>query len=238
MENVIDKLQKLINHERSARTVGNIAEAEAFAAKIAELLFAHKLTMSEVEMEAEDRDDPVSEEMIEGLRAPWAGVLAVGVSTASFCKALQLRTGYAFIGRPTDRVACIAMFRYLATMGKALSDSELRRYKQTEQYIYESSFRPAIARTWRVSFLRGYAKAIHDRLQSERKALTAQAQSAGSSLIFIGKTEAAISQYLCQKYPHLRAGRSTTSRVHSGAYAAGKAAGSSVSLKSRAALAC
>lgn len=238
MENVIDKLQKLINHERSARTVGNIAEAEAFAAKIAELLFAHKLTMSEVEMEAEDRDDPVSEEMIEGLRAPWAGVLAMGVSTASFCKALQSRSGYAFIGRPTDRVACIAMFRYLATMGKHLSESGLRNYKQTDQYAYESSFRPQIARTWKASFLRGYASAIYRRLESERKALTAQAQSAGSSLVFIGKTEAAISQYLCQKYPHLRAGRTSSSRVHSGAYAAGKAAGSSVSLKSRAALAC
>lgn len=37
-----DKLQKLQNHERSARQIGSIAEADAFKAKIDEILEKNK----------------------------------------------------------------------------------------------------------------------------------------------------------------------------------------------------
>jgi len=39
-EKIIDRLRKLIRHERSAREIGNVAEAAAFAATIQALLFA------------------------------------------------------------------------------------------------------------------------------------------------------------------------------------------------------
>ena len=38
-EKVIDKLRKLIEHEKSARHIGSVAEAESFAARIQELMF-------------------------------------------------------------------------------------------------------------------------------------------------------------------------------------------------------
>ena len=53
-DQIIEKLRKLIAHEQSARTIGNIAEAEAFASKIQDLLTAHKLDMSEVDFQARD----------------------------------------------------------------------------------------------------------------------------------------------------------------------------------------
>ena len=53
MENVIDKLRKIMAHAASAREIGNLAEAEAFAAKAQELLLRHKLDMTEVEFAAE-----------------------------------------------------------------------------------------------------------------------------------------------------------------------------------------
>lgn len=238
MENVIEKLQKLLAHERSARTIGNVHEAEAFAAKIADLLFAHKLSMSEVEIEQEERDEPVNQESVDGFRAPWAGVLAMGVCEASFCRVLQSHNGYVFIGRLSDRTAAIAMYRYLAAMGKTLCDGELVRYMRSEEYIYDSSFRPGVARTWRVSFLRGYANALHNRLKIERRSLTANAQSSGTSLVYVNKSEAAVDDYVKQTFEKLRNGSSSSSRVHNGAYAAGRTAGSSVALKSQAALGC
>jgi len=42
-------LRKLITHEKSARSIGSIEEAESFAAKIQELMFKHKLAMTDVE---------------------------------------------------------------------------------------------------------------------------------------------------------------------------------------------
>ena len=36
-DSILDKLRKLIRHERSARSIGSVAEADRFAEKIAEL---------------------------------------------------------------------------------------------------------------------------------------------------------------------------------------------------------
>ena len=236
MTSVVDKLQKLIAHERSAREIGNLAEAETFAAKIAELLFTHKLSMSEVEIADEERNEPVAQETIDGLRAPWAGTLAMGIAGASFCRVLQSHTGYIFIGRTSDRLAAMAMFRNLAVTGRKLSESELAAYKKTEQYTYESSFRTRIAATWKASFLHGYAQAIYMRLQSERKQLTVAAQNAGSSLVWINKTESALAEYMAEKYPRLGRSRQSHTNLHGDAYRAGQARGSNVSLKAQAAL--
>lgn len=80
---VVEKLQKLINHEKSARSIGSIAEAETFAAKIADLLFTHKLEMSDIEIADEERDEPIAQENVNGGTAPWAGTLIMGVAAAS-----------------------------------------------------------------------------------------------------------------------------------------------------------
>jgi hypothetical protein len=236
LDSVIDKLQKLLNHERSARSIGNLYEAEAFAAKIADMLFAHKLSMSEVEIAKEEGEEPVSQESVDGLTAPWAGVLAMGVCSASFCKVLKSHSGYVFVGRPTDRMVAISMFRHLTTLGKSICDSEIVAYMQSDLYTYESAFKPGIARTWRVSFLRGYANALHSRLAQERKTLTAQAQLAGTSLVYIDRSERAIADYMQEKYGRIGKGRASSTRVHSGAYGAGREAGSRVNIKSHLAL--
>ena len=46
---IVDILNKLINSERSERELGNVAAAETFAAKAQELLFKHKLTMTDLD---------------------------------------------------------------------------------------------------------------------------------------------------------------------------------------------
>jgi hypothetical protein len=61
---LIDRLQKLIAHERSSRDIGNTAEAEAFAVKIQTMLTQHKLTMSDVEFEAQDATDPIGHDEV------------------------------------------------------------------------------------------------------------------------------------------------------------------------------
>ena len=238
MDSVIIKLQKLIAHEQSARQIGNIAEAEAFAGKIAGLLFAHKLSMSEVECADEERNEPIAQETIDGLRAPWAGTLAMGIAGSSFCKVIQSHSGYIFIGRTSDRMAALTMFRHLAILGRKLSESEFAEYKKTEKYQYEVSFRPGIAKTWKASFLHGYAHSLSLRLQAERKVLMSQAAVAGSSMVWIDKTENALASYMADKFPRLGRSRSSHSHLHGDAYRAGQYRGSSVNLKSQHALGC
>ena len=56
-DKMIDRIQKLLAHADSAKKLGNEEEAQAFAAKVNELLLKHKLSMSSVEVAAQDADD-------------------------------------------------------------------------------------------------------------------------------------------------------------------------------------
>jgi hypothetical protein len=65
MPKMTELLQKLIAHEQSARAIGNTAEAEAFAMKIADLMFRHNLSMSDVEIKQQEQDEPIDREIVE-----------------------------------------------------------------------------------------------------------------------------------------------------------------------------
>jgi hypothetical protein len=126
---IIDRLQKLIAHERSAREVGNIAEAEAFAAKIQTMLTTHKLTMTDVEFEAQDTVDPIGQDEVclDGRSTPtWQVYLAQSIARNFFCCVLGVsrENRQTFIGRDSDRLAAVEMFRYLVGLGLSLAAKE------------------------------------------------------------------------------------------------------------------
>lgn len=50
-KSIIEKLRKLIRHERSAREIGSIAEAEAFAERIQSLCDEYNLSISEIDID-------------------------------------------------------------------------------------------------------------------------------------------------------------------------------------------
>lgn len=237
MATIVEKIQKLLNHEQSARSIGNLAEAEAFSAKIASLLFAHKLSMSEVEVAREEIDEPVEQQDIPKPASTWASILAKGCAEASFSRILIHGSDtFRFIGRESNRLTAIALYQYLYNLGNSLADSGAAAWKGTNDYAYRVSFKPAILKTWKRSFLIGYANAIYWRMADEVKKLTAAA-GPGSALVYVDKERTAIEAFIADHYPHLGKGRKVTaSGLIGSAYALGKQAGTSVSIKGRGAL--
>jgi hypothetical protein len=53
---ILDRLSKLLKHQLSAKAIGSLAEAEAFASKIQQLLNQHKLSMSDIEAKQEEEE--------------------------------------------------------------------------------------------------------------------------------------------------------------------------------------
>lgn len=238
MENIVTRIQKLLNHERSARSIGSIAEAEAFAAKIGQLLADNKLSMSQVEMDAEEKEQPVGMEDVAGRTAAWLGTLALGVATSCFCRVLSGQKRYIFIGRHDNRATAVAMFTHLAMMGKGLSESCFREYAGTDRGRYEVAMSSGggFTRTWKNSFLRGYSNALHQRLTEQVKRLTAEA-GPGNALVYVDRNKAAVDSFVQSAFGKLGKGRASSSSVHGGAYQAGQQAGRGVSTQARAALA-
>ncbi len=236
-DNIVERIQKLLNHERSARSIGSIAEAEAFAGKIQQMLSDNKLSMSQVEMEAEEKEQPVGLEDVVGTTAAWLGSLAMGVSQSCFCRVLKGHKRFIFIGRHDNRATAVAMFTHLAMMGKGLAESGLAAYKRTDRGAYEIEMSgPGVSRIWKNSFLQGYASALRSRLEEQVARLEAEA-APGNALVYVDRNKAAVDEFIQGKYGKLQSSRVSSSRLHGGAYSAGKQAGSNVSTQARAALA-
>jgi hypothetical protein len=154
----------------------------------------------------------------------------------SFCKIISEyhKNSYLFIGSTSNRIACIAMFNYLSTLGEQLADKYIENWKQTPEYYIAKERSQGIARRYRNSWLQGYAEALSKRLKVERSKLEAGPGTA-NALVYIDKAKNAIQAFVAVKYPKLgtKYAYVTSNRT---AHAAGYATGSSVGLSSRAAL--
>ena len=260
MANIIELLQKLINHEHSARDIGNIAEAQAFATKIQTLLTEHKLSMSEVEYQEQETVDPVGHEYVgadqvgikDGRFEYWLGCLAAAVADNFFSHTLRTVGGgrsIKFVGRNSDRAAAVEMYGHLVRTATALCEKEFQQYKAQRQVKPQVSNRrwragelsaaekAAQSRIWKNSFLTGFANAISVRMYSTRRRLEASASTQAAGLIL--RNQYAVDQYIKTViWPWPRKGRSGFSGADYNPYAAerGLHHGERVSIKARAAL--
>ena len=135
MTDVMDKIAKLKAMADSAQAIGNTEEAAAFAGKVAELLTTHKLSMGEVELRAQNKNDPIAKKwspQSKRRRIQWEEDLALVVSKAHFCRLLISRdsNSVCFVGRETDRKVAEWIFNYLKTQADMLAKRELRRYRR------------------------------------------------------------------------------------------------------------
>jgi hypothetical protein len=241
MENVtekelgmIDKLNKLIAHEKSARKIGNVAEAEAFAAKIQELLFKHKLDMTDLEYSEDEANEPVDAEFVSeydltGTRRNtdksqgWVGVLINAVAKANFCRAIGSRkgNGTTLVGQPTDRATAKALFKYLYdTCIEAAPAHTLAHCGYWAD--------PQEKRRFNKGFKFGFACAIAERLAVEKSKLKAGAQQQG--LIRIDQLEKKVDAKVREEFPSLRSSTSSTRSL--AGYTAGKVYGGAVGINS------
>lgn len=132
---VLELLRKLVSHERSARDIGNIQEADAFAGKIQELLSKHKLGMSDVEFADREANEPIEWLYVDPQeagygrnkkgRVPWQIYLANSIADANTCRVvLAGGNRLYFVGRTSDRELCKMFFLYLLELAKELAEKD------------------------------------------------------------------------------------------------------------------
>lgn len=150
---IIVKLNKLLRHAESAREIGSIAEAEAFAARTQELLTKHKLEMSDIQFVEQEESEPIELEYIspsdlgikhQPKRIAWQENLAMTIGHANDCSTLILIDSNCafFVGRKSDREICVGLLRYFLHLIISLAkdatnnarDSEARDTKGTFRY--------------------------------------------------------------------------------------------------------
>ncbi|QNI37501.1 DUF2786 domain-containing protein [Edaphobacter albus] len=250
MANIIDKLQKLISHERSAREIGNVAEAEAFASKVQRLLAEHKLTMSEVEFEAQDKDNPINCEdaTFPGSSTPaWMKYLSHGIASSCFCEVYSIARAntQTFVGRDSDRLAAVEMYRYLVATANNLCKKETKTFTEKPAFVLLNKLarhgsKEACAmksrhlRAFKASFLLGFGTAIYKRLMDDKRVAEGNASEQAFGLIL--RDSVAIRRFAEEQFGVVN-GRTVKAGFRSEeGFQAGKAHGYTVALRSRLAL--
>jgi hypothetical protein len=223
-QGIIDKIRKLIRHERSARDMGSAAEAEAFAAKIHALLLQHKISMSEVAVEDEQAEPPrVGEEEIPiGGKPRYGSVrkedsrLMNVIAKHHFCQAIIIggTNLVILVGAEDDRAVVAEMFRFLNSTMKRLARLEEEKTKAARRSV----------RRFKPHFYLGFAGAIHRRYAKMR-----EAADAGSTALI--RADALVKSYVQEnlKTEPVQP-RKEKKSINKNGYFAGVAAGSQVSL--------
>ena len=158
-EKIIDKLRKLMKHEESAKSIGNIQEAENFASKIQELLMKYKLAVTDIQIEEEVATDDLTVEIVTvgGLKmrmVQWHGTLLTGIARANNCDSSSEHGSnrLTIYGYESDIALVVTLFKYFVGLGEQLSMID---------YINKApGQRPD---HWRNSWLNGYASAVRTR---------------------------------------------------------------------------
>jgi hypothetical protein len=171
----IQKLKKLIAHEESARAIGSIAEAEAFAERIHRLLISHKLSLQEVELApaAADESTVNGTEFRGRKREVWLECLANEIATSYFCQVVaKLGPGFfslVIVGTKADREVVVEMLGYFERLARELAESETRSYREHMRTVRSGALLGAAVNRYRRSFLAGFSAALCTRLRESKE---------------------------------------------------------------------
>ena len=222
----LDKLKLRIQALRAKTIANGCTEDEALsaAAKVAELLDRHDLSLSDVELRA----SPCERRVFETHRKKRIPLDDCIGAIAHFCDCRVWReknaageTSYAFFGLRSD----IEVAHYLAELIDTAVRAELGRYKTSADY---GRFRHQQRHLANASFALGMVASIAERLAAIKAGRDSVNHGTGRGLVVL-KTSVVDAEF-DKLQLNLRAQRSTSRTVSMTAYEAGGAAGASLAI--------
>jgi hypothetical protein len=243
---LLDRIRKIWMKAESLKTMGPAYEQEAltFAAEAQKMLAKYKLSLSDLEMEAMEREEPIGEEAIEGERKTrvedWVRALAYVVAGAHFCRAIMEKGSDRvwIVGRPTDRSVCMFIFTTLRRAADEMSDKAARTFRKQQRRAHGETTHEN--RGYRNAWLAGFVERIAERYREEnRKMETEQKKSGGTSLVLVRKNaEVAIERFVNANIPLVntrsrrpRSGRGSGESAHHTGREDGRAAANTVNIR-------
>lgn len=175
-EAILEKIKKLNAHAESAQAIGNEAEAEAFAAKVQELLTAYKLSMADLGRESRAQAEHIDCLYVtwkdlglppKAQRVPWVEQLAILTAKAYYCEyVVSSRFGNIgfFVGTDTDRQ--VARFMFI-TLARALNRLAAEEYNKFFYANVVDGHLPKEKRGFKAGFMTGFIRRLSERFDDE-----------------------------------------------------------------------
>lgn len=236
-QDLLDKIQKIINLRDGAAAVGSTDEAEAAANKITQLLLKYNLDLFEVEKEGMRRKIETTEELWEldehqtKHEADWVVYLFVAIADVNMCKSfhyIRRRKKYdqgqiAVVGSPLN----VSLVYFIC-------EQLIAKIRIAHKLAWKNYSGPEKANTYKRGFLSGAVIGIKMKLKEsqkelEKSLLKEESHISGSAHInnmalMITTNKEAIDLFIQEKHGGLKNGRQS-SLSGQGGMASGIAAG-------------
>lgn len=196
---ILEKIRKLNAHAESAAEIGNEAEAQAFAAKVQQLLTDYKLSVADISGNAR-ADEAVNITYITwqdmGLtprhaRVGWTERLATLCARTYYCEFL-ISTGFGrigmLVGTETDRKVCSFMFITLGRFLTKLADREMDIY--WKRVVIDAGLKslPPGCNNFKAGFIAGFLDRLRERFDEEiRPKADLSAQAKTNAIVLVRK---------------------------------------------------
>jgi hypothetical protein len=227
---ILDKLRKLINHERSARAIGNLAEAKAFAEKIQELLDHHNLSHADIPDNAEPIPVGVSWDNVFKSVNDWQEHLILNLARLNSCDIVKHSRGILLVGAEEDRLIVTEIYVYFTDLGQIFAEKELKNWKTTREYKLKHK-KVYYSKLHKKSFLFGFVHVLVERFKEKHAAAKAACNNE-KALVFIGNKLANNKAWIaenCRTYER----ETKRTKVNVNAYNQGRLAGRQVALTTK-----
>lgn len=219
-EKKLEQLKKLIRHEKSAREISSVHEAEIFADKIQEFLDEYGLSMSEIDIKEEEQLNVDQELINQCFKREWKRHLIRRIADLNSCKHIYDSPRMILVGLEQDRRITFELYSYFADLGEHLYGFAAKSEKEEWGELPPK---------FKGSFMWGYALTIANRLYKRHKQMLENIPQTSTSLIHIGNKLAKAEQFVDAHIP-TKASRPSMNISSERGYKSGVRAGNSVAL--------
>lgn len=232
-EKLLNKLAKIQAHAESAEEIGNEAEAQAFAGMLQQLCLKHKIAMSDIQFQEEEKSEPIKERHMDfdkgkikkkASRIQWQEHLAIVIAEAHFCRVL-VHSGcntITLVGRESDMAVAEYLF---VTLARAIDKMANKAHGK----LYREHFAKGTTAKMK-GFKSSYKNAFINRLTERFEEQKEQAvQESSTALVRVEKIEEELVDHM-KRYDKAT-GLSTHRQFNADGVIAGREAADSIDLK-------
>lgn len=246
-ERTLDKIRKLKAHMESAKKIGSDKEAEAFAAMMQRLMLEHNISMTDLDVEKMEADEPVGTFTInpdgpgakaKRARSYWIEDLATIIARAHFCRVLIYESSslLCLVGRRSNvevaEFMIVTMARLIHKMALREWWKEWRRRGGDESYERNRAVRQELL-GFRVSYVKSFTQRLAERYYEERQRAT-QGDGKSTALVRVNRAEAAVTAFFNENYSNAKAAKAVTKykdTTHAAGWRAGREAADQIDLR-------
>jgi hypothetical protein len=239
-QKLLQKIKNLIEHEKSARKIGSIHEAKAFAERIQNLIEKYSLDVAEIDALGEKEE--IKGYVLKFAAAVWQKVLLSGIAKANSC-GIAFSRGKdipAVVGYKDDVEIVVSLYDYFSRLAEEYADklpsgNTYFSIHQENALSISLNFNHRDKNLSKDSFLLGFAQSISKRF-SETKATCEEKEKElhpeSLALVRINNKSEEVNNWMLQKLTVVNA-QNPTVKVDKEAYDQGIDLGEDVALTNK-----